>query len=118
MDSEEPKKKINSRNKGASFERKLAGILRSRGYEARRGQQFSGGSDSPDVVHSMEGIHIEAKAVERLNIYEAMEQSERDAECSNKTPTVWHKKNHKRILVTMYYEDFIELYEKGISNSF
>jgi Holliday junction resolvase len=43
--------KINSRAKGARAERECAKELeRLFGCSARRGQQFSGSSDSPDVV--------------------------------------------------------------------
>ena len=42
--------KINSRAKGARYERELARYLDENGFPARRGQQFAGGSDSPDVV--------------------------------------------------------------------
>ena len=64
--------KINSRQKGAAGERELANWLKQyEGVEARRGQQFSGSPDSPDVVHSMEGLHIECKQVEALSLRES-----------------------------------------------
>lgn len=63
---------MNSRNKGAAGERELAGKLRDYGYDARRGQQYSGANGDADVV-GLPGIHIEVKRVERLNIDEAME---------------------------------------------
>ena len=61
---------VNSRAKGARGERELAEILRCYGFSARRGQQYRGGADSPDVM-GLPGIHIEVKRVERLNIYDA-----------------------------------------------
>ena len=57
---------INSRAKGARGEREFAAFMREHGYEAHRGQQFAGSADSPDVVHSIPGIHIEVKRVEAL----------------------------------------------------
>ena len=54
--------------------------MRANGYCARRGQQFCGSAESPDVIcDSLPWIHFEVKAVERLNIEEAMEQARRDA---------------------------------------
>lgn len=102
--------KINSRQKGARFERDLAKKLSSSlGVSCRRGQQYSGiGGD--DVV-GLYGIHIEAKNVEALNIWKAMEQAERDAE-EGEYPTVFHTKNYKGILVTMRFEDWVELYRR------
>ena len=106
---------VNSRRKGAEFERKLAGLLREYGYsDSRRGQQYSGINGDADVV-GLPHIHIEAKAVEKLNIYDAMEQSKRDAR-PLELPVVIHKKNRKNILVTMEINDFMLLYksfEKG-----
>lgn len=101
----------NSRAKGARGERELANILKERGYDARRGQQYSGISGDADVV-GLDGIHIEAKRVERLNLYDAMEQSVRDAR-EGEVPTVFHRKDRKEWLVTMRLEDWLQLYEQN-----
>jgi hypothetical protein len=39
------------------------------GGQARRGQQFAGGTDSPDVISSHENLHLEVKRVEAGNPY-------------------------------------------------
>lgn len=101
---------INSKQKGAKFERQLASLLREHGFESRRGQQYCGSNGDADVI-GIPGVHIEAKAVERLNIHEAMEQSVSDAR-DGETPVVIHKKNRKPILVTMLFDDWIEFYKK------
>lgn len=70
----------NSRQKGASGERELARELaRVLGCRARRGQQYSGSPDSPDVVTDIPGIHIECKRTETLRLYDALAQARRDA---------------------------------------
>lgn len=102
---------INSRQKGAAFERKLANILKLHGYDCRRGQQYCGANGDADVV-GLDGIHIEAKAVENLNIYKAMDQAKADAR-QGELPAVFHKKNRKPILVTMELDDWLFLYKKG-----
>lgn len=102
--------KINSRDKGARYERHIAQVLREHGYEAERGCQHSGGKDSPDVKHNMQGVHIECKAVERLNIWQALEQSKRDAG-ENEIPVVMFKKNRTKDYVALPLEDFIEIYK-------
>ncbi|MBR5301166.1 MAG: hypothetical protein IKU36_13140 [Bacteroidales bacterium] len=104
---------MNSREKGAAGERELAQILRAYGFEARRGQQFSGANGDPDVI-GIPGCHIECKRVERLNIYEAMAQSINDARIGE-TPVVMHRKNREEWLVSMRLGDFIKLY-KGVNN--
>lgn len=98
---------MNSRLKGANGERELARILRDFGFDSHRGQQFKGSPDSPDVT-GIPNVHIECKRVERLNIYEAMEQSFRDAG-DGELPVVMHRKNNEPWLVTMTLGDFVKI---------
>ena len=101
---------MNSRNKGADGERELAKILREHGYEkSRRGQQFCGSNGDADVV-GLPGIHIECKRVEKLNLYNAMEQACDDSK-EYEIPAVFHRKNHKPWLVTMDLEDWLRMYK-------
>ena len=100
---------MNSREKGKRGERQWRDELRANGYAARRGQQFSGSPDSPDVVcDSLPWIHFEVKTVERLNIRDAMDQAMR--ECgAHKVPVVAHKRSFRGWLVTMEAETFFRL---------
>lgn len=94
---------MNSREKGKRGERQWRDELRANGYAARRGQQFSGSPDSPDVVcDSLPWVHFEVKAVERLNIQDAMDQARRDA--GAKVPVVAHRRRFRGWLVTMEAE--------------
>lgn len=102
---------MNSRAKGARYERHIAQVLREHGYEAERGQQHAGGSDSPDVKHNMTGVHIECKHVENLNIWKALEQAERD--CGDNIPTVVFKRNRTKDYIALSLEDFIELHRRA-----
>lgn len=96
---------MNSREKGKRGERQWRDELRANGYRARRGQQYAGGGESPDVVcEELSWLHFEVKAVERLNIEDAMEQARRDG--VGKTPIVAHRRSHRRWLVTMDAETF------------
>lgn len=101
---------INSRQKGAKGERELASILKGYGYPCRRGQQYCGANGDADVVGLPE-IHIECKRVERLNLYEAVDQSKRDAK-KEELPAVFHRKNRCEWLVTMPLEDWMKLYKE------
>lgn len=106
---------INSRSKGANGERELSKALNKYGYQTWRGQQFSGANGDADVEGLLD-IHIECKRVEHLNLYKAMEQSKRDASVRKQIPTVFHRKNRQKWLVTMELDDWIKLYqafEKG-----
>lgn len=100
----------NSRRKGAEGEREIAKILRGYGYDARRGQQYSGANGDADVV-GLPGVHIEVKRVEALNIDKAMEQSKRDAR--GEIPAVFHRKNGKEWKATVRLEDFIKMYKQA-----
>jgi Holliday junction resolvase len=103
--------KINSRQKGARGEREFAEELRKAGHEARRGRQFSGSVESPDVVTSLP-FHFEVKRTESLSLYVAMDQAVRDSG-GRKVPVVAHKRNGKRWLVALHLDDFLTLVETG-----
>ena len=102
---------MNSRQKGKRGELELAHILKTYGYEARRGQQYCGANGDADVV-GLPGVHIEGKRVERLDLYGAMEQAERDAR-EDEIPAVFTRKNNKNWLVCMKLEDFMEMYKEA-----
>lgn len=105
---------VNSKQKGARFERLLASKFREQGYEARRTAQYCGNTgDASDVV-GLPGIHVEAKAQEQMRLYEWMAQAKRDAAAGgdHRLPAVFHKKNHAAILVTMELEDWFNLYRE------
>lgn len=105
---------VNSKQKGARFERLLASKFREYGYEARRTAQYCGNTgDASDVV-GLPGLHIEAKHQERMQLYEWYAQAKRDAAAGgeNRLPVVFHKKNNHPILVTMELEDFMNLYRE------
>lgn len=103
---------VNSKQKGARFERTLAGKLREHGYDARRTAQYCGKSgDASDVV-GLPGLHIEAKHQETMRLYEWMSQAKMDSEGTGMLPAVFHKKNNAPILVTMELDDFMNLYRE------
>ena len=106
---------MNSKRKGGEGERQWAEFCREHGFiEARRGVQFKGGFDSPDVT-GLPGIHQEVKRVEKLNIHEAMKQSIRDSE-GKALPIVAHRRNREEWLVTMRAEDWMRLYTEWQKN--
>jgi Holliday junction resolvase len=98
-----------SRQKGKRGEREVVQLLKAHGYEARRGQQFKGTPDSPDVVsESFHDFHIEVKRVEALSLYKAMSQAKEDAS-EIQRPIVFHKKNNEEWLVVMEAEELFKL---------
>ena len=105
---------VNSKQKGARFERELSKIFQSYGYEnARRTAQYCGNTGDASDVIGLPGIHVEAKMQERMRLYEWIAQAENDA--GNKRveplPSVFHKQSRKEILVTMRLDDWMKLYQ-------
>lgn len=76
---------INSRAKGKRIELQACAYLRSLGFTCRRGQQFAGGADSPDViVEELPDVHIEVKGDKSIRLgnqawKDAQFQADRDA---------------------------------------
>ncbi|UVX66706.1 MAG: holliday junction resolvase [Bacteriophage sp.] len=100
---------VNSRRKGKEGELELARILRTYGFDTRRGQQFKGGGDSPDVM-GLPGVHIECKRVQNLVIEKAMVQSRTDAEGTDDVPVVMHRRDREKWKVTMDLDEFMKMY--------
>ena len=103
-----------SRDKGKRGELEIAHILQEHGYPARRSVQFNGWKGDADVI-GVEGLHIEVKRVEKLNIENAMDQSRRDAKGSE-IPVVFHRRNNKGWLATLPLDDFIRIYQQVHNN--
>ncbi len=102
---------INSREKGKRFERALAKKFRDYGYtDCRRGQQYCGANGDADVI-GLPYIHVEAKAVEQMQLYKWIAQAKNDAK-DGEIPAVFHKKNNCNILVTLEFDDFMEIYKE------
>lgn len=97
--------KINSKAKGKAGELELSHKLQELGFETRRTAQYNGKEQGSlaDLV-GIPTIHIECKRNERLNIFEAYHQAERDS--NGETPAVFHRKNREPWLVTMSLEDW------------
>jgi Holliday junction resolvase len=92
--------KINSKNKGKRGELEWAKWLRDNGCpDARRGQQYAGGSESPDVVGGIGGLHFEVKRTEQIRLVEAIEQAKNDAGNSKVPVVVWRKNNYPWYLI-------------------
>lgn len=98
-----------SREKGKRGEREAANFFKSYGYDAKRGVQYHGGPDSPDVV-GLPDVHLEIKRVEALRLYQALDQSKDDAD-EHDLPVVMHRKNGEQWVIIQPAEDWMLLYE-------
>ena len=99
---------MNSRQKGKVGERELASLLREHGYAARRGQQFSGAPDSPDVVcEALSWLHFEVKRCERVDLRSWCAQAEGDS--GGKYWAIQLRWNHGPWLTVILSELFFQI---------
>ena len=101
---------VNSRDKGRRGENELSKVLNEYGFTTERMSQYCGKTGVPDV-QGLKNIHIECKRVEKLNLETAYDQSCRDAK-EGEIPTVMHRKNRGKWMVTMSLDDWIKLYKE------
>lgn len=66
----------------------------------------------------LEGIHVEVKRVEALNVDNAMEQAIRDTanKKEKRLPVVFHRKNRKPWKATMLFEDWTKIYRSWLKD--
>jgi len=101
-----------SRDKGERGERYVAALFREYGYDAERTAQHCGKTGQAADIKGVPLIHAECKFQEKMHLYDWMAQAVRDSEAEGKDnlPVVFHKANYKDLLVTMRFEDWMELY--------
>lgn len=96
-----------AREKGARFERELSKLFNEHGFHTHRGYVFHKQSDVVDLL----GIHVEAKAHERMNVWDAMKQAVEEADKrKDGMPAVFWKRSRKGIMVCMRFDDWMKLY--------
>ena len=99
---------LRSRNKGKRGEREAAAELtRLFNVEARRGRQFQGSDDSPDVLVDIPDLHFEVKRCEDFRLYNALAQAAADA--GAKVPIVLHRQNRKPWVAIVQLDDLPRL---------
>jgi Holliday junction resolvase len=106
---------MNSREKGKRGERLWRDQLREAGFNARRGQQYAGGPDSPDVIcDELNGLHQEVKFGNSIQLPAAIRQAKEDA--GGKPWIVAHKRNNQPWIVSMDASLFFGLLRDGIEH--
>lgn len=100
---------MNSKQKGNRGEIELLSLLRAKGLDAvRNDQRYIGGKDNPDIALHASGkaYHLEVKRTEKLNIWAAIEQAQRDAEKA--IPVVVFRRNRSPWMVCVSLNDWIK----------
>lgn len=104
----------NGRNKGNSYERKLAKEWRELGFETKTSRYESKMLDDMKVDLTNTGFfNVQAKAVERLSpsYHEILDSMPKD----NNYNVIFHKRNRKGEVVVMTKDDFYELVQMLIN---
>lgn len=102
-----------SREKGKRGERDLAAELNrviGPGANARRGVQYQGGADSPDVVIDLP-LHIECKRTETLNAYAALAQAKADAP-DGVPAIVCHRRNGQKWIAIVEVDSLADVAQR------
>lgn len=87
---------INSREKGKRGEKEVARMMREHGIPARRGVQYQGTPDSPDIVHALDPLaFIEVKLTNRLSLESWYDQATVDA--GHRMPVILHRRTKPRM---------------------
>ena len=96
--------------KGRRGEIELAQFLRDRGLsEARPGDPLNYGTQ-PDVI-GINGLHIECKRHERLEISKWYGQAQQDAQrMQDGLPAVIYRQNRRPWMIVLSLSDFLELW--------
>lgn len=97
-----------AQNKGKRGELLLVHFLESMGLVVKRGYVWLNQSD----LVGLDGIHIECKFVEALNVRKALNQAIEEAEKKRDgLPTVFWKASRKEWVTVMRTEDWVKLYK-------
>lgn len=111
--NEASKKGKSAKDKGKRGELLLVHFLEKFGIDTKRGMVWLNQSD----VIGMEGIHIEVKFVESLNVRKALDQAIEEAKKKKDgLPTVFWKRSRKEWVTVMRTEDWITLYKLARGN--
>lgn len=112
--------KINSKQKGKRGELEFCHECEKYGLnDVYRTAQTNGKLEqSLADCEGLEGIHVEVKRVEALNIDKAMDQSIRDLKTKKekRLPVVFHRKDRKPWKATMLFEDWTKLYKSWLKD--
>ena len=105
-----------AKSKGKRGEREVANMLKAAGFTAaRRTAQFCGKTGDASDVMGLPGYHIEVKYVEKLNLWNAVDQAVRDSAAHQEStgeelvPLVFFRKRGRHWLVCLDAEKFLAL---------
>lgn len=106
--------KINSKQKGNAYERKIVNELKSLGFKQASTSRYTNKrlDDQKVDIDGIPLLNVQCKATERVgNMHTILKEMPRDGKCN----VVFHKRNRQGSVVTMTKEDFYALIKKVTS---
>ena len=105
-----------SKRKGKTGELEFCRLCNEHGWDAKRTAQVKGKTGEAGDVEGLPGIHVEVKRTEAFHLYDALDQSRRDAIANGNgdLPIVAYRKNDCRWVVVMDAHDWFTMYNASI----
>lgn len=105
-----------SRRKGKTGELEFCRLCNEHGWDVKRTAQVKGKTGEAGDVEGLPGIHVEVKRTEAFHLYDALDQSRRDAIANGNgdLPIVAYRKNDCRWVVVMDAHDWFMMYNASI----
>jgi len=107
---------MNSRNKGATFEREIIKAFRGLPWSLSASGTWSNG-DLVVMTLSCRPTGIECKRRKKIAIYEWWEQACKSADAKKMQPIVIVRADHEETLVVMDLREFMRLIREEVSHS-
>lgn len=109
------KEMVNSKRKGNAGEREAAKELRRLGFaSSRRGKQYKGTEDSPDILTGISGTHWEVKRYKEIGLVRrALEQADKEKADGDIPVGLLRRDGDTRWIVSFYLDD-IEMFASRI----
>jgi hypothetical protein len=99
-----------SRNKGKRGELALAVFLSERGFDSRRGRQYSGDPSAPEIISTLP-LFIECERTETLSLYPVVGHAQQDA--GDKPTVIFHRRNSEPWIIVMTVDEFLKLIKRS-----
>jgi len=95
-----------SREKGRKAELEVAAVLRTHGFDARRDGRLD-----DDLSHDLDGVHLEVKRAERLELPAWLRQAEDDA--GERRPVVVYRSSRQPWRAVVTLDHYLELEKRA-----
>lgn len=105
---------MNAKQKGNKGEKEWAECLRQSGLDSAAGRNYSSGNNTQKSdVHNSLNYNFEVKRVEKLNIFKAIDQTEKDCAMTHAKPAVVFRRNNDDWWIALPWHDWAQLEKRA-----